>query len=180
VRHARERPPELHHQHQTGVAMMPGMGYRVIVPYDEYRDCGDSEGSGKRVCTSRVPFFIDLQFAFGVTPRLEIIMDTRFGVEKEAVAGWGRQFGLMPGVRFWLDEDIQLKFFTTVQFLYDYTQQNQMDIPNSDYGIRNSNGLMYDPIRNVGFYVQFGDSIGFHRWFRMEVDLGFGVQMRFP
>src|SRR5262249_30599297 len=33
VRHARERPPELDHQHQTGLSLMPGMGYRVIVPY---------------------------------------------------------------------------------------------------------------------------------------------------
>ena len=46
--------------------------------------------------------------------------------------------------------------------------------------MRNANGLMYDPIRNVGFYVQFGETIGFARWFRIDLDVGLGAQIRFP
>jgi hypothetical protein len=32
----------------------------------------------------------------------------------------------------------------------------------------------------VGFYFQFGETIGFRRWFRIELDVGLGVQVRFP
>ena len=46
--------------------------------------------------------------------------------------------------------------------------------------MRNANGLMYDPIRNAGFYVQFGETIGFARWFRIDLDVGLGAQIRFP
>ena len=53
-------------------------------------------------------------------------------------------------------------------------------VADNDFGMRNSNGLMYDAIRNVGFYFQFGETIGFARWFRIELDAGLGVQVRFP
>ena len=53
-------------------------------------------------------------------------------------------------------------------------------VSNSDYGVRNANGLMYDPIRNVGFYFQFGETIGLARWFRIDLDVGLGAQIRFP
>ena len=177
----RERPPVLDHEHQAGVSVMPGIGYRVIVPYKENKTCGDSSGDDtKRVCTNNVPFFMDFQVAFGVSRRLDLISDIRLGIAKEDVKGVGREFAIAPGIRVWLDQDVALKFFTTFQALFDTTAQNQPGISDSDYGIRNSNGLMYDPIRNVGFYFQFGESIGLKRWFRIELDLGLGVQVRFP
>jgi hypothetical protein len=46
--------------------------------------------------------------------------------------------------------------------------------------MRNANGLMWDPIRNVGFFVQFGETIGLMRWFRIDLDVGLGAQIRFP
>jgi hypothetical protein len=39
---------------------------------------------------------------------------------------------------------------------------------------------MYDPIRNVGFFVQFGETMGFRRWFRIDLEVGMGAQIRFP
>jgi hypothetical protein len=39
---------------------------------------------------------------------------------------------------------------------------------------------MYDPIRNVGFFVQFGETMAFRRWFRIDLDVGLGAQIRFP
>lgn len=177
---SRQRPERLDHRHQFGLSVLPGIGYRVIVPYEEAKDCGDSSGdSGKRVCTSGVPFFLDLQASFGLTGRIDLITDLRLGVAKGDIAGVGHQIAFAPGLRVWLDQDVRLKFFTTIQALLDNTKQGQ-DIKRLDYGIRNSNGLMYDPIRNVGFYVQFGETIGFRRWFRIELDMGFGVQVRMP
>ena len=89
-------------------------------------------------------------------------------------------------MRVWLDSDTRLKFFTTLQVVFDHTEQGQFNetlkdtVADNDFGVRNSNGLMYDAIRNVGFYFQFGETIGFARWFRIELDLGLGVQVRFP
>jgi len=174
------RPPvQLDHRHQTGLALMPGLGYRVIVPYDENKTCGDSSGdASKRVCTSAVPFFIDLQLSFGISRRIDLVTDLRFGVAKDS-ASKSRPFALAPGFRVWLDQDVQLKFYTTVQLLYDRTDYHGV-VATNDFGLRNSNGLMYDVIRNAGFFFQFGESFGFRRWFRIELDLGVGFQVRFP
>lgn len=170
-------PVRYDHRLQTGLALMPGVGYRVVVPYKERQDCGDPEDAGRRVCANGVPFFLDLQLSFGATRRLDVLLDVRFGVAKPDFHG--RQFALAPGVRFWLDQDVPLKFYTTVQALYDSTDYYGT-VATSDFGLRNANGLMYDVIRNVGFYAQFGESIGFRRWFRIEIDVGLGVQVRYP
>ena len=42
----------------------------------------------------------------------------------EAVPATSRkrhQFAVAPGLRFWLDREQALKFYTTLQFVYDYT-----------------------------------------------------------
>jgi hypothetical protein len=169
----------LDHYHQTGLALMPGLGYRVIVPYSENKTCGDSSGKAdKRVCTSAVPVFLDLQLSFGVSRRVDLLVDLRFGIGRDPASNT-HQFALAPGIRVWLDQDVALKFYTTVQGLYDSTDYHEV-VATNDFGVRNSNGLMYDVIRNVGFYFQFGESFGFRRWFRIEMDAGLGVQVRLP
>ena len=50
----------------------------------------------------------------------------------------------------------------------------------NDFGVRNSNGFMFEVMRNLGFYIQFGETIGFVRWLRFEIDGGVGVQARIP
>lgn len=159
---------------------MPGTGYRIIVPYDEHIWCGDGSGNrDKRVCTHRAPTFLDLQLSFAPSRRIDIIFDIRFGLTADPATSDSHQFALMPGVRFWLDQDVDLKFYTTVQLAYDQTDYGGT-VSSSDVGFRNANGLMYDPIRNVGFFLQLGETIGAVRWFHMDVDLGLGVQVRFP
>jgi hypothetical protein len=136
----------------------------------------------KPVCAHSVPFFLDFQLSFGVAARADLIADIRFGLQSDPAIPRSHQFALAPGLRFWLDQDVALKFYTTLQFVYDYTDFSAAltGISNSDYGVRNANGLMYDPIRNVGFYLQFGETIGFVRWFRIDLDVGLGAQIRFP
>lgn len=176
---AAREPVRWDHRHQTGLALMPGLGYRVIVPYSDDKTCGDSSGDAtKRVCTSAVPFFLDLQLSFGVSQRIDLVADLRFGIGQDP-ASKTHQFALAPGFRVWLDQDVPLKFYTTVQLLYDSTDYHNV-VPSNDFGVRNSNGLMYDLIRNFGFFFQFGESFGFRRWFRIELDAGLGVQVRFP
>jgi hypothetical protein len=178
-------PAEMNHRLQTGLSIMPGTGYRLIVPYKDGQECGDASGiAKKRVCAHSVPAFLDFQLSFGVGSRVDLIADIRFGLQSDpAISGAGsHQFALAPGLRFWLDQEVALKFYTTLQFVYDYTDfaASGTGISSSDVGVRNANGLMYDPIRNVGFFVQFGETIGFMRWFRIDLDVGLGAQIRFP
>jgi hypothetical protein len=175
------RPPQLDHKHQLALAVLPGIGYRVIARYNERQTCIDSsEIDRKWVCTNDVPFFVDFQVAFGVTSKIDLLTDVRLGVARDDAVGIGRQFAIAPGVRVWLDDDVRLKFFTTLQGVIDHTAQNSASVEDTDFGVRNANGLMFDAIRNVGFYFQFGETIGFRRWFRIELDVGLGVQVRFP
>lgn len=170
--------PALDHRHQVGLSVMPGLGYRIIVPYEEHKDCVDSSGDpGKRVCTNRTAVFTDFQLSFGITRRLDLMVDLRFALGEDPVTQ-NHPFAVAPGVRIWLDPDDNVKFFTTLQMVYDSAEYS--NVPDSDFGVRNANGLMYDVIRNVGFYLQFGETVGFRRWFRIELDAGLGVQARFP
>ena len=174
-------PAQVNHKFQTGLSIMPGSGYRLVVPYKDGQFCGDASGvGGKRVCAHSVPVFLDFQLAFGVAARADIIADIRLGLQSDPAIKGGHQFALAPGLRFWLDQEVALKFYTTLQFMYDYMDFKNTGPRNSDFGVRNANGLMYDPIRNVGFFVQFGESIGFARWFRIDLDVGLGAQIRFP
>lgn len=173
------RTPYLPHTHQLGLALMPGDGYRMIVPYEENIPCGDNDQEGKRVCAQRSPFFLELQLSYGLTAGADLIADVRFGIEGEPITS-RHQFVFAPGFRFWVDNDRPLKFYSTVQGVFDSTSQVNPRVSTNDFGLRNANGFMYDFIENVGVFVQLGETIGFKRWFRIDVDLGAGVQVRYP
>jgi hypothetical protein len=87
---------------------------------------------------------------------------------------------LMPGFRYWLDPERRVKFFTTLQLAYDRSAQNSTQVGDEDLGVRNSNGLMVEIMRNLGAYIQFGETVGFSRWLSFTVDAGAGAQARFP
>jgi hypothetical protein len=166
------------HRQQLGLGIMPGLGYRAIIPYEEH-NCGDSSGdASKRVCTGAVPFFVDAQLAYGLTAGLDLLLDARFGVAAEPVTG-SHTFALAPGVRFWLSHETPGKFYIALQGLYDRTDHHDV-VPTSDFGVRNENGFMYDIHRNLGLYFQFGETLGLVRWFRLQLDVGLGVQARLP
>jgi len=176
----RKLVPSLSHELQFGLAVLPGDGYRIVFPYTKgTTDCGDANQMGANVCTNRAPFFIDLQPSFGISHSWDVLTDLRFGVERDF--NTYRQFFIMPGFRYWLDPESHVKFFTTLQFAYDATQQQPTSKHSgSDLGFRNSNGLMVEVMRNFGAYLQFGETIGFVRWLSFTVDAGIGVQARVP
>ena len=172
------RPAVANHAGQAGISIMPGTGYRVLVPYRENIPCGDSSGNrSRRVCTHILPLFLELQLSYGAFPRLDFIVDLRFALQKDPSPGAGHQFALAPGVRYWLDQGVALKFYATGQAVYDHTYY--LYVSKSDFAIRNADGLMYDVIKNVGFFFQVGWTMGFTRWYRLELDTGLGVQIRF-
>jgi hypothetical protein len=163
------------HYLQFGIALLPGTGYRAIFPYQERIDCGQP---GKRVCTGRLPFFLDVQPSFGFANHWDVIVDLRFGLEGDFTAS--KEFAVAPGVRYWVDPQEHSKFFATIQAAYDTTSQVDKTIHNNDVALRNSDGFMYEIMRNFGAYLQFGETIGFVRWLRFEIDGGVGVQARLP
>jgi hypothetical protein len=172
----RLRRPDLDHRMQFGFAALPGVGYRTIFPYQENIGCGVV---GKRVCSARLPFFLDIQPSFGITDRWDILVDLRFGIEQDFTQT--RQFTWAPGFRYWVDVDQQVKFFATVQVAFDTTAQRDPNLNhNNDVAFRNSNGIMFEVLRNFGFYIQAGETIGFVRWLSFAIDLGVGVQVRIP
>lgn len=173
----------LSHDLQLGLAVLVGSGYRGIFPYEAMIKCGDAKAADSRVCTNRAPLFVDVQPSFGLSDKWDFLVDLRFGIETDF--NTKRQFFAMPGFRYWLDPQSRVKFFTTIQLAYDRSRQNSPanaphPVGDNDLGFRNSNGLMVEVMRNFGAYFQFGETIGFYRWFSFTVDAGIGIQARVP
>jgi hypothetical protein len=168
-------PPSLSHRSQLGLALLSGSGFRVLVPYAENVYCGQPN---ERVCSGRLPFFLDVQPSYGLGPHWDVVVDLRFGLEADFART--HQFALSPGFRYWADPEARLKFFATLQLAYDTTEQHNHALTGYDLAFHNSNGVMFEVMPDLGFYAQFGDTVGFVRWLRFEIDLGAGVQARFP
>jgi hypothetical protein len=166
----------LNHDMQFGLGVFVGSGYRGLFPYQENIYCGQL---GKRVCTTRIPAFIDVQPSFGVAQHWDLLVDLRFGVEQDPVSAT-HQLAVAGGFRYWVDPDLATKFFATLEVAYDATTEHVDTLKKYDVALRNANGVMFEVMRNLGFYAQFGETIGFVRWLRLEIDLGLGVQARLP
>jgi hypothetical protein len=169
------RQASLLHKYQLGIAVLPGVGFRGIFPYQENINCGQQ---AKRVCTGMLPFFLDVQTSFGVTEHWDLLVDLRFGIATDFTTA--HQFAVAPGFRYWVDPELPVKFYATIQGVFDATAQHNSMVKNNDFGIRNANGMMFEVMRNFGFYIQFGETLGFVRWLRFEIDGGAGVQARIP
>ncbi len=173
------RQPSLLHKYQLGIAAMPGAGFRGIFPYsgamDEMINCGQQ---GKRVCTGMLPLFLDVQPSFGFAEHWDVLVDLRFGIGTDFTRA--HQFAVAPGFRYWVDPELGFKFYATIQGVFDATAQHNPLVKDNDIGIRNANGFMFEVMRNLGFYIQFGETLGFVRWLRFEIDGGVGVQARIP
>jgi hypothetical protein len=169
------RQASLLHKYQLGISVMPGIGFRGIFPYKENIPCGQQ---GKRVCTGLLPFFLDAQTSFGVAQHWDLLVDLRFGIATDFTTS--HQFAVAPGFRYWVDPELAVKFYATVQGVFDATAQHYSMVNNKDFGIRNANGMMFEVMPNFGFFIQFGETVGFVRWMRFEIDGGAGIQARIP
>jgi hypothetical protein len=169
------RQASLLHKYQLGIALLPGVGFRGIAPYGEGINCGQQD---KRVCTGMLPFFLDVQPSFGFAEHWDVLVDLRFGIDSDFTRS--HQFAIAPGFRYWVDPELPFKFFATVQGVFDATAQGDPRLQDNDFGFRNSNGFMFEVMSNLGIYLQFGETLGFRRWLRFEIDGGVGVQARIP
>jgi hypothetical protein len=169
------RQASLLHKYQLGISVMPGIGFRGIFPYQENIPCGQQ---GKRVCTGLLPFFLDAQASFGIAQHWDLLVDVRFGIATDFTTS--HQFAVAPGFRYWVDPELPVKFYATMQGVFDATAQHDSMVNNKDFGVRNANGMMFEVMPNFGFFVQFGETVGFVRWMRFEIDGGAGIQARIP
>jgi hypothetical protein len=165
----------LTHLHQMGLSMNAGSGFRFIVPYEDGLPCGEA---GKRVCISHVRAFLELGLSYGVATSLDVIADFRFGLESDFTTT--TDFHFAPGVKYFMDPEGPLKFYATGQLVFDNEDQMTTRVSSFDFGLRNADGVQYEIGRYFGVFAQFGDTLGFVRWLRIELDFAGGVQGRFP
>ncbi len=189
VAHAEDREAEggtsisYRHKGQFGIYSQIGAGYRAIFRYDTNDYCGEAN---KSVCTGFAPPWIELGVSYAPTNSIELITDVRFGLGDDfrpdtATAKAPHELVIAPGIKVFVDDSGSVKWFTTFQVALDFTDYSVDNVAAStDVGFRNVNGVLIDLHRTFGFYVHVGETIGFVRWLRFEMDGGIGLQARFP
>lgn len=179
------------HRGQLLASLRLGMGYRAIVPYEGTTFCGDTSTQtstgNAAACIGRAPFSMDLELGYGVHPRIDLLLELRVGLESDfgatrAATDGPRAFHVSPGARFFWGETAKTKVFTTAQIVLDvagYQGGNGVEL-GTDVGVRNLSGVWFDLAREYGFYLYAGPTASFARWFRFEMEAGFGFSGRYP
>jgi hypothetical protein len=162
------------HLHQLGLSTNVGTGIRFTVPYQDGIACGQA---GKRVCTTQIPAFIELGLAFGILESMDLVADLRVGVASDFTTT--HDFHFAPGIKYFIDPAKPFKYYATLQLVFD-NEDFGGTVSSFDFGLRNADGIQYELWRNFGIFAQFGDTLGFTRWLRIELDFAAGVQGRFP
>lgn len=177
------------HKGQFQASLRLSLGMRAIVTYDA-EFCGDTDASttsgNAPVCTGRAPFSMDFELGYGVAKKIDLIVETRIGLESDFAStqfmtDGPRMFHLAPGARFFFSDSKSSKLFTTLQVVFDFAGYKDPGGAGrgSDFGVRNLNGLWFDRDRAYGFYGYFGETATFSRWMRFELEVGIGFQGRY-
>ena len=147
---------------------------------------GQNGAANEAYCLARSPVALDLELAYGVKPDTEILLEIRLGLERDFGAVQGaegpRVHHFAPGARFFFAETGRAKFFSTFQAVIDTTGYKD-ELGKSrgvDLGIRNVNGFWFDVHHAYGLYAFFGEQAGFKRWLSGSLEVGLGVQGRYP
>jgi len=178
------------HHRQIGLSAQIVSGSRFIKTWDDEVYCGDrgESGTGNAVyCFSRVPVTLDLTASYGLRPHIELMFEMRFGLERDfgATSNSGdgpRLRHYSPGVRFFFNDRGVMKFFSTAQIALDATGYKDASGEGRgiDFALRNANGIFLDFHEAYGAYVFFGEELEFKRWLEAGLELGVGIQGRYP
>jgi hypothetical protein len=178
-------PARKDHDRQLAVGVQIPVGGRVIVPYDgEFCGVrGENENTNAEACVGRTPATLDFAFAYGLRPHLELLVEVRIGIERDfgqtLMSGDGpRLFQWSPGVKFYFSDAGTSKLFSTAQVAFDHTDYGGQ--PGTDFFLRNLNGLQLDLHPSYGVYFYVGEELAFRRWLWFGVELGIGIQGRYP
>ena len=170
------------HRGQVGGDAALGLGYRVLFPYHDGEFCGMVD---RKVCSGRSPAFLALGLSYGVSDTVDLLVELRLGLDGDFKRGGSMGDGpkpvwLAPGAKFFFDESGRWKLFSTVQLAIDFTDYTGSGASGTDYGLHNSNGLLYELSQNFGLYARVGETVGVVRWLRFELEGGVGLQGRLP
>jgi hypothetical protein len=179
------------HKGQFGLAMQFSVGMRGILPYNE-EYCGERAENGEGTnfadfCFERSPIPIDLLFSYGLNANVELLLEMRFGLERDfggtpSETSGPRPRMYAPGVKAYFSESGKSRLFSTLQVMFDttgYTTPAGEEI-GLDWGVRNVNGLQFDLQRAIGIYFFLGELVTWDRWLSVQVEAGLGIQGRFP
>lgn len=178
------------HYKQFGLSAQITSGSRFIKTWDPADYCGDrgESSTGNAVyCFSRVPVSLDLTASYGIRPRIELMFEMRFGLERDfgstSNTGSGpRLRHYSPGARFFFNDIGIMKFFSTAQISLDATgyKDSAGDGRGMDFALRNANGIFLDFHDAYSAYAFFGEQLEFKRWLQADLELGIGIQGRYP
>ncbi len=86
-----------------------------------------------------------------------------------------------PANLFVFDDEGAAQLFSTLQAVIDVTDFAQAGgASGTDLGVHNVNGVVFAVGRHLGLYAHVGETLGFVRWLRFELEAGVGVEGRFP
>ena len=142
------QPGALTHKGQFELSLRLPIGVRAIVPYDDGEYCGKVDrqtSSGYApVCAGRAPFSIDLELGYGVSRRIDLLLELRIGLERDfaaipAASDGPRVVHGSPGARFFFSDEGRTKLFTTAQLVFEFSGYENAagESRGTDLGVRN-------------------------------------------
>lgn len=177
-------PPVSFHKGQFGVSGRLALGVRGIATYENTVYCGKTDPQAQygfaSVCTGRTPLALDIEPSYGLTPKIELVLELRIGLQRD----FGRDqtssgplpFHISPGARFFFNDSKGAKLFVQPQILFDLAGYER----GNDFGVRGIEGLWIDLHRAYGIYFYAGETLAFSRWLSASFEVGFGFQGRYP
>ena len=185
-----EAPAATFHKGQIGISARFGLGVRGIATYDNMNYCGQLDNTAKYgnapVCTGLAPLAFEIEGSYGVAQHIELLMELRIGIQKDfgstSTADDGsRPLFLAPGARFFFSEAEHMKLFIQPELVLDLANYNTATgTDKKDIGFRGLEGLWIDLHRTYGVYFYVAETAEFSRWLYGQMDVGFGVQGRYP
>ena len=85
-------------------------------------------------------------------------------------------------MRFYFNPEAMVKFYSTAQVTIDstgYEDPSGAEL-DTEFTIRNANGILVDFHDAYGAYVFFAEEAAFRRWLGGSLEVGIGFQGRYP
>lgn len=172
-----EVDPGYSHQEQLGLRVGAGVPYVFAVKYGRGPECDDPPG--ETFCRRFGAVMLDLDLSFGVSPTVEITALVRLGLtEDRAASARPLAFGL--GVRGYGSPDAPVKMYFSGRIMLDVTSSDTPEWSTVDVGGRGELGVQFDFLRQLGAYIQLGESLSFLRGLYFVTDFTAGLQGRIP
>lgn len=179
------------HAGQIGVSARLALGMRGTATYHDTDYCGststDTNTGNAPVCLTRAPLALEVEMAYGVGRKVDLLLEMKIGLESDfgstsTTKDGPHTISLSPGLRYFFAEGRTSKLFTTAQAVFDFSGYKDAagTARGTDFGVRNLNGVWFDFHRAYGFYIYAGETLSIARWLDLELEVGLGVQVRYP